>query len=39
VKIAEFEFVDKLADLIPPPRRHRHRYLGAELPTIDIHPL
>ncbi len=26
------EFLERLATLIPPPRRHRHRYLGAQCP-------
>lgn len=29
VKLSPFEFLDRLADLMPPPRIHRHRYHGA----------
>jgi hypothetical protein len=28
VELSPFEFLDRLANLIPPPRRHRHRYHG-----------
>jgi hypothetical protein len=28
IELAPFEFLDRLADLIPQPRRHRHRYHG-----------
>ncbi|MFM7184136.1 MAG: sulfotransferase [Planctomycetota bacterium] len=28
VELAPFEFLDRLADLVPPPRKHRHRYHG-----------
>ena len=31
-----FEFLDRLADLVPPPRKHRHRYHGVFAPN---HPL
>jgi hypothetical protein len=26
VELSPFEFLDRLADLVPPPRKHRHRY-------------
>jgi hypothetical protein len=25
VELSPFEFLDRLADLVPPPRKHRHR--------------
>jgi hypothetical protein len=28
-----FEFWDRLADLVPPPRKHRHRYHGVFAPN------
>ncbi len=28
VELSPFGFLDRLADLVPPPRRHRHRYHG-----------
>ena len=28
VELSPFEFLDRLADLVPPPRKHRHRYHG-----------
>ena len=28
-----FEFLDRLADLVPPPRKHRHRYHGVFAPS------
>ena len=28
VELTPFEFLDRLADLVPPPRKHRHRYHG-----------
>ena len=28
LKLSPFEFLDRLADLVPPPRKHRHRYHG-----------
>jgi len=29
VELSSFEFLDRVADLVPPPRKHRHRYHGA----------
>jgi hypothetical protein len=28
VELSRFEFLDRVADLVPPPRKHRHRYHG-----------
>jgi len=28
VELTPLEFLDRLADLVPPPRKHRHRYHG-----------
>jgi hypothetical protein len=25
-ELSPFEFLDRVADLVPPPRKHRHRY-------------
>ena len=36
VDLTPFEFLDRLADLVPPPRKHRHRYHGVFAPN---HPL
>ena len=36
VEFSPFEFLDRLADLVPPPRKHRHRYHGVFAPN---HPL
>ena len=36
IELSPFEFLDRLADLIPQPRRHRHRYYGVFAPN---HPL
>ena len=36
IELTPFEFLDRLAALIPPPRRHRHRYHGVFAPH---HPL
>ena len=33
VELTPFEFLDRLADLIPPPRKHRHRYHGVLEPA------
>ena len=32
VDLTPFEFLDRLADLVPPPRKHRHRYHGVFAP-------
>jgi len=36
IELTPFEFLGRLAALIPPPRRHRHRYHGVSAPN---HPL
>jgi len=36
VDVTPLEFLDRLADLVPPPRKHRHRYHGVFAPN---HPL
>jgi hypothetical protein len=33
IELSPFEFLDRLADLIPPPRKHRHRYHGVFAPN------
>ena len=33
VALSPFEFLDRLADLVPPPRKHRHRYHGVFAPN------
>jgi hypothetical protein len=33
VELTPFEFLDRLAELVPPPRKHRHRYHGAFAPN------
>jgi hypothetical protein len=38
IELAPFEFLDRLADLIPQPRRHRHRYHGVFLPNHPLRP-
>ena len=32
VELSPFEFLDRLADLVPPPRKHRHRHHGVFCP-------
>ena len=32
VELTPFEFLNRLADLVPPPRKHRHRYHGVFAP-------
>jgi Putative transposase. len=36
IKLTPFEFLERLAAVSPPPRRHRHRYHGVFAPN---HPL
>ena len=38
VEFTPFEFLDRLADLVPPPRKHRHRYHGAFAPNHPLRP-
>ncbi len=33
VELSPFEFLDRLADLVPPPRKYRHRYHGVFAPN------
>ncbi len=33
VDLSPFEFLDRLADLVPPPRKYRHRYHGVFAPN------
>jgi len=33
VELTPFEFLDRLVDLVPPPRKHRHRYHGVFAPN------
>ena len=33
IELSPFEFLDRIADLIPPPRKHRHRYHGVFAPN------
>jgi hypothetical protein len=33
VELSPFGFLDRLADLVPPPRKHRHRYHGVFAPN------
>jgi len=36
VELTPFEFLDRLADLVPPPRKHRHRYHGVFAPNHNL---
>jgi hypothetical protein len=38
VELSPFEFFDRLADLVPPPRKHRHRYHGVFAPNHRLRP-
>jgi hypothetical protein len=38
VELTPFEFLDRLADLVPPPRKHRHRYHGVFAPNQPLRP-
>jgi len=38
VELTPFEFLDRLADLIPQPRKHRHRYHGVFAPNHPLRP-
>jgi hypothetical protein len=33
VELSPFDLLDRLADLVPPPRKHRHRYHGVFAPN------
>ncbi len=36
VELSPFEFLNRLADLVPPPRKHRHRYHGVFAPNHNL---
>ncbi len=36
VELTPFEFLDRLADLVPPPRKYRHRYHGVFAPNHQL---
>ena len=38
VELTPFEFLDRLADLVPPPRKHRHRYHGVFAANHKLRP-
>ena len=38
VELTPFEFLDRLADLVPPPRKHRHRYHGVFAANHPLRP-
>ena len=38
VELSPLEFLDRLADLIPQPRKHRHRYHGVFAPNHPLRP-
>jgi hypothetical protein len=38
IELSPFEFLDRLADLIPQPRRDRHRYHGVFAPNHPLRP-
>jgi hypothetical protein len=38
VELTPFEFLDRLTDLVPPPRNHRHRYHGVFAPNHKLRP-
>jgi hypothetical protein len=38
IELSPFEFLDRLADLVPPPRKHRHRYHGVFAPNHPLRP-
>ena len=38
IELSPFEFLDRLADLIPQPRKHRHRYHGVFAPNHPLRP-
>ncbi|MFM8703613.1 MAG: transposase [Planctomycetia bacterium] len=39
VELSPFEFLDRVADLVPPPRKHRHRYHGVFAPHTEPGPI
>ena len=38
VELTPFEFLNWLADLVPPPRKHRYRYHGVFAPNHPLRP-
>ncbi len=38
VNLSPHELLDRLADLVPPPRKHRHRYHGVFAPNHKLRP-
>jgi hypothetical protein len=38
VELTPVEFLDRLAELVPPPRKHRHRYHGVFAPNHKLRP-
>ena len=38
VELSPFECLDRLADLVPPPRKQRHRYHGVFAPNHKLSP-
>ncbi len=38
IELTPLQFLDRLATLIPPPRRHRHRYHGVFAPNHPLRP-
>jgi hypothetical protein len=38
VELSPCDFLDRLADLVPPPRKHRHRYHGVFAPNHKLRP-
>ena len=38
VELTPFEFLDRLADLVPPPWKHRHRYHGVFAANHKLRP-
>jgi hypothetical protein len=38
VELSPFAFLDRRADLVPPPRKHRHRYHGVFAPNHTLKP-
>ena len=38
VELLPFDFLDRLADLVPPSRKHRHRYQGVFAPNHKLRP-
>jgi len=38
VELSPLEFLDRLADLVPAPRKHRHRYHGVFAPNHKLRP-